>query len=101
MRLGAVTLTLPHRGLADGGVEVSIRPEAIDVRADGAGPIKGTIRKASYLGGLMEYSLDTEIGDLFVVSTAVERPWSAGTQVGIALADHGVVVIPPASAVAS
>jgi hypothetical protein len=43
----------------------------------------------------MEYSLDTDIGELFVVSTAVERPLAVGTAVGIALANHGVVVIPP------
>jgi len=95
VRLGAVTLSLPHRGLADGRVDVSIRPEAIDVRSDASGPIRGTVRKASYLGGLMEYSLATDIGDLFVVSTAVERPLAAGTAVGVSLADHGVVVIPP------
>ena len=58
-------------------------------------PIRGTVRKAAYLGGLMEYTLDTAIGDLFVVSTAVDRPLPVGTVVGVALADHGVVVIPP------
>ena len=93
--LGAVTLALPHRGLPDGSVDVSIRPEAIELRPDGNAAIQGTVRKASYLGGLMEYSLDTDIGELFVVSTAVERPLSAGTKVGVGLAGHGVVVIPP------
>ncbi len=93
----AVTLALPHRGLADGSVDVSIRPEAIDVRAEADGPIRGTVRKAAYLGGIMEYSIDSDIGELFVVSTAVERPLPAGTVVGVALADHGVVVIPPGS----
>ncbi|MEP7276845.1 MAG: ABC transporter ATP-binding protein [Betaproteobacteria bacterium] len=97
VRLGAITLALPHRGLPDGSVDVSIRPEAIDVRPGSAGPIRGTIRKASYLGGIMEYSLDTDIGDLFVISTAVERPLAAGTAVDVKLADHGVVVIPPAA----
>ena len=93
--LGNVTLSLPHRGLADGPVEVSIRPEAIELRTDGDGPLKGTLRKVAYLGGLMEYSVDSEIGDLFVISTAVDRPLAVGTAVGIALADHGVVVVPP------
>ena len=97
VRLGAVTLALPHRGLADGAVEVSIRPEAIEITAEGGAPIRGTVRKASYLGGLMEYSLDTDIGELFVVSTAVARPLAAGSAVSVALADHGVVVIPPAT----
>jgi hypothetical protein len=43
----------------------------------------------------MEYSLDTDIGELFVISTAVDRPLPAGAKVGVTLADHGVVVIPP------
>ena len=95
VKLGAVTLALPHRGLADGSVDVSIRPEAIELRPGGDAAIQGTVRKASYLGGLMEYSLDTDIGELFVVSTAVERPLAAGAKVGVTLASHGVVVIPP------
>ncbi|HYT96430.1 MAG TPA: TOBE domain-containing protein, partial [Casimicrobiaceae bacterium] len=94
--LGAVTLSLPHRGLPDGAVEVSIRPEAIEIRNSGDAPLNGHVRKVSYLGGLMEYSLDTDIGELFVISTAVERPFTAGSEVGVALANHGVVVIPPA-----
>ena len=93
--LGAVTLLLPHRGLPDGAVEVSIRPEAIELRNSGDAPLKGNVRKVAYLGGLMEYSLDTDIGELFVISTAVERPFTAGSAVGVALANHGVVVIPP------
>jgi iron(III) transport system ATP-binding protein len=95
--LGAVTLSLPHRGLPDGAVEVSIRPEAIELRNSGDAPLKGHVRKVAYLGGLMEYSLDTDIGELFVISTAVERPFTAGSDVGVALANHGVVVIPPGS----
>jgi iron(III) transport system ATP-binding protein len=95
VQLGAVTLSLPHRGLPDGPVEVSIRPEAIELRRAGDAPLEGAVRKAAYLGGLMEYSLDTDIGELFVVSIAVERPLAVGTAVGIALANHGVVVIPP------
>ena len=97
VRLGAVTLSLPHRSLPDGPVEVSIRPEAIELRRDRDAPVSGTVRKAAYLGGLMEYSLDTDIGALFVVSTAVERPFAVGSKIGVALANHGVVVIPPAT----
>ena len=65
---------------------------------EGNGALKGAVRKVAYLGGLMEYSVDSEIGDLFVISTAVDRPLAVGSAVGIALADHGVVVIPPARA---
>jgi iron(III) transport system ATP-binding protein len=97
VRLGSITLSLPHRGLADGPVDVSIRPEAIDVSANSDGAIRGTVCKSAYLGGVMEYTIDTDIGELFVVSTAVDRPLAAGTAVSVALAHHGVVVIPPAA----
>src|SRR5690349_4305567 len=49
--LGALILSLPHRGLPEGDVEVSIRPEAISLRAAGTTPLAGTVRKAAYLGG--------------------------------------------------
>jgi iron(III) transport system ATP-binding protein len=92
--LGPVTLSLPHGGAADGECEVAIRPEAIELRYNGDAPLKATVKKASYLGQLMEYTLDTPIGSLFVISTAVDRPLAVGASVGVALANHGVVVIP-------
>jgi len=93
--VGGATLHLPHRGLPDGDVDLSIRPEAITfVRPEDA-PLKATVRKASYLGGLIEYTLDSPIGELFVISVAVDHPVAVGTSVGVALARHGVVVIPP------
>jgi iron(III) transport system ATP-binding protein len=95
--VGGLTLTLPHRGLPDGDIDLSIRPEAITFTAQEGAPLKATVRKAAYLGGLMEYTLDSPIGDLFVISTAVDQPKSVGTGVGVALASHGVVVIPPAA----
>jgi iron(III) transport system ATP-binding protein len=95
--IGPVTLSLPHGGLADGECEVAIRPEAIELRHDGNAPIGAKVRKASYLGQLMEYTLDTSIGPLFVISTAVERPLEVGTSVAVALANHGVVVVPGGS----
>ena len=92
--IGPVTLLLPHGGVADGECEVAIRPEAIELRHDGDAPIGAKVQKASYLGQLMEYTLDTSIGPLFVISTAVDRPLEVGAPVSVALANHGVVVIP-------
>jgi iron(III) transport system ATP-binding protein len=93
--LGAASLSLPHRGLPEGDVELSIRPESITLQPPGATPLAGTVRKAAYLGGIMEYTVDTGIGELFAISTAVDRPHAAGDGVSIELARHGVVLIPP------
>jgi ABC-type sugar transport system ATPase subunit len=95
VRLGPVTLSLPHRGLPDGDVELSIRPESITLRPAGETPLAAIVRKAVYLGGVIEYTLDTGIGALFAVATAVEHPFAVGDTVSLELARHGVVLIPP------
>ena len=93
--LGPLTLPLPHRGLPEGDVELSIRPESITLRAPGTTPLAATVRKAAYLGGIIEYTLDTPLGALFVISTAVDRPRAVNDVVAIELAHHGIVLIPP------
>jgi iron(III) transport system ATP-binding protein len=90
--LGPLTMTLPHRGLA-GSVDVSIRPEAIELSAANGGGMPATVRKVAYIGGLMEYTIATELGDLFVISMAVDRPLTVGAPVSVTLAHHGVVPI--------
>ena len=54
------------------------------------------MRKSAYVGQLMEYTLLTAVGELFVISTAVDRPLAAGAK--LTLANHGVVVVPPGPA---
>ncbi len=96
VRVGDITLDLPHRGLPDGEVELSIRPEAILFVAADTAALVGTVRKTAYLGGLIETTIETAIGDLFAISPAVDLPLPAGSRVGVAFARHGVVTVPPA-----
>jgi len=92
--VGPMTLALPHRGLTDGEVEVSIRPEAITLSPAGKTPLAATVRKSAYLGGVIEYTLDSAIGALFAVATGAEHPHAAGETVSLEFAHHGVVLIP-------
>ena len=98
VRVGGMTLVLAHRNLPDGDVDLSIRPEAITFTPQDGAPLKATVRKAAYLGGLLEYTLDSPIGELFMIAIAVDPPLAVGTGVGVELAHHGVVVIPPSDA---
>ena len=91
--LGPLTVRLPHRNLSAGTIEVAIRPEAVEISAAGGAGLPGTVRKAAYIGGVMEYTVATELGELFVVSMAVDRPLVAGAPVAVTLASHGVVPI--------
>ena len=91
--VGGLHLTLPHPAPADGEVTLSIRPEAIALGPEASSPLVGTVRKAAYLGSVMEYTLDTALGEIFAVSSAVDAPLAAGTRVGVRFAPHGVAVI--------
>ena len=93
LALGTLTVTLPHRGLPACEVDVAIRPEAIRLDSDGGSGLRGTIRKAAYIGGLMEYTIGTDVGELFAIDMAVDRPRTIGSVVTITLANHGVVPI--------
>src|SRR6266550_1368150 len=95
--LGPLTIPLAHRGLADGEIDVAIRPEAIHLEPAGGSPLEGIVRKAAYLGYTMEYTVDTGIGALFTIDNRVDRPLAAGTTVAVAFAPHGVIAIPAAA----
>ena len=94
VRLGGLGLSLPHRGAPDGAVDVAIRPEAVRLEvSETVGGLAGTVLKAAYLGSHMEYTVDSAIGELFVVDTRVATPLPVGARVAIALDDHGVAVV--------
>ena len=94
VRIGGLEVQLEHRGAAPGPVRVAIRPESIVLRKENASPLKGKVSKAAYLGTHMEYTVEAPVGQLFVVDRDVSRPIAAGTEVSIALSDHGVALVP-------
>ena len=67
---------------------------AVVARNAGAGAgLSGIVRKQAYLGGSMEYTIESELGPLFVTSTEVDRPHAIGDSVQLELSPHGVVPI--------
>jgi iron(III) transport system ATP-binding protein len=70
-RLGAIEFELPHRGIAPGPATLAIRPHAIRLHAAPApGRMPVEIRKATYLGSHVEYTLQGATGELFAVGEA-------------------------------
>jgi iron(III) transport system ATP-binding protein len=98
VRLGAVTLDLPHRGLGPGAVRLAVRPDAIQIDENvQPGALAGTVSKASYLGTQIEYEVESPIGNLFVVQYGRKQPIAPGTPVAISFAtQRGVAIIPEA-----
>ena len=82
----------PRQPVNEGAVKVAVRPEAWHVGPPGAGLV-ARLAKAAYLGSNYEYTFETELGPIFVVSSDLSRPLDVGSDVGLRLADHGVSVV--------
>ncbi|NNU44540.1 ABC transporter ATP-binding protein [Ramlibacter montanisoli] len=93
---GAVTLgplrIAPRQPVPAGSVKVAVRPEAWHVGPPGHG-LNGRLAKLAYLGSGYEYTFETELGPVFVVSPDVGQVLSIGSDVGLQLAPHGVSVV--------
>jgi iron(III) transport system ATP-binding protein len=86
-------------------VRVAVRPEAWQVAVlAGSGAatasqppeevLPGTLRKTAYLDSFLELTVDTPLGEVFVVSPEVDQPWQLGDALLLRLGSHGVSVAP-------
>jgi len=93
VRLGPLAIR-PLRPLRPGPVKVAVRPEAWEIGTSGAAAtLAATVAKSAYLGSTHEYTLETELGSVFVVSADLSRMLGPGERVSLSLAGHGVSVV--------
>jgi iron(III) transport system ATP-binding protein len=72
---------------------VAVRPEAWMVGDAGQYGLPAKVLKATYLGGFYEYTMATEIGELFVVCPHVDRSRNAAETVSLGVHQRGVSVL--------
>jgi len=94
VQIAELSVSLPHRNLQPGSVNIAVRPESFILSTDTTTTgIAGTVDKCSYLGNHMEYSVTTNIGELFVVASDVVTTIQPKTGVKVTLANHGVTLV--------
>ena len=89
--LGPLTLQ-PRQALAAGPVQVAVRPEAWQIGPAGDG-LPARLAKRAYLGSGYEYTFDTELGSIFVVSAELGQVLEPGAPASLRLGSHGVSVV--------
>jgi iron(III) transport system ATP-binding protein len=55
--------------------------------------LPGRLVKHAYLGSVVELTLATDLGEIFVVSPDVQRRWQAGETLALGLSERGVSVV--------
>ena len=95
VNIGGIHLKLKHRGISLGEVDVGIRPQAISLNtAVNKDEISATIIKASYLGDHIEYTLESSLGELFVIDNQMEKQFDSGSTVSLTFRARGLSLIP-------
>ena len=95
VNIGGIILKLPHRGMPVGEVDLAIRPQAIILNhAIKKDDLSATILKASYLGDHIEYTLESTLGELFVIDNQMEKQFEPGSMVSLIFRKHGLSIIP-------
>jgi iron(III) transport system ATP-binding protein len=99
IQLGAYIFT-SKRAVQTGKVKLAIRPEAWHMSLPGMhaatcdrASLLAKVVRSVYLGSLYEYTVSSELGELFLVNHDVTAPFSPGQEVQLRLAEHGVSVI--------
>lgn len=94
--LDGLEVDLEHRniqGLSD-NIDIAIRPHSLHVsREQSDQSIRGRVTKSVYLGGHVEYELETALGSLFAVDHQALDAISVGEDVYINIAKKGVALV--------
>jgi iron(III) transport system ATP-binding protein len=93
--VGGATLDLQRGAARKGAVKLVVRPNAVRLhRAVSNVPhLKGRISKAAYIGKHMEYSVETSVGELFVVDEVRPDSWKMGEDVLVVFAPSQVKIL--------
>ena len=96
VRVAGIELQLTQRGLRPGPVKLSIRPESLQLRREHpqSPALSGKVTKLAYLGTHIEYNVASPSGELLIVDHSNAPPIPVGTEVWMALAEHGVTLVP-------
>ncbi|WP_376743033.1 ABC transporter ATP-binding protein [Ensifer canadensis] len=93
IRVGGLEHRLPSRDARPGPSKLAVRPNAVTLTPATGAALPGTISTAAYLGGHIEYEVETQNGLLFVVDDAIEEMLSPSTEVAIGFRNRGLALI--------
>jgi iron(III) transport system ATP-binding protein len=94
VQMGPLNFKPQHMASA-GRVKVAVRPEAWAVVSANShsGDLLARVSKSAYLGNTYEYTFETELGAIFVVSPEVETVHALGDAVALRLSGRGLSVV--------
>lgn len=78
---------------SQGPAKLAVRPGAIRICSAGKEGLKGRVLHSAYLGGHVEYEVETDVGTLFVIDYDVDHAHAATSDVTLTFKNRGIAVI--------
>ncbi len=94
IKIGELSLNLPHKGVNPGEIKLAVRPQAVNVHTEKHPGIPGKVLKSVYLGSHQEYTIETDQGEWFVLDTEMNEIHEENTEVSLDFKSRGVSIIP-------
>ena len=94
IKIGELSLNLPHKGVNPGEIKLAVRPLAVNVHEEKHPGIPGKVLKSVYLGSHQEYTIETDQGEWFVLDMEMNEIHEENTEVSLDLKTRGVSIIP-------
>ena len=91
INISGFTHHLPSRDLPIGPAKLAVMPTRLILNAKNG--MEMTVKKATYVGSRMEYTLQAEFGELFAVSENVDKPLNIEKKIIVGLDPIGPVLL--------
>jgi iron(III) transport system ATP-binding protein len=83
VRLANQDFHVPDNRLTGDAAQIVLRPHQLRLDTAGTAGISGQISYAAYLGKEIQYTVESEIGSLFVISEVSDQPFQNGDSVSV------------------
>lgn len=80
-------LSIPSDAVSKGPAQLVLRPHALKIAAPDQPGLSGEISYAAYLGKEIQYTVETVVGSLFVISPVQANPFAQGDSVSIGISE--------------
>ncbi|MCI9868875.1 ABC transporter ATP-binding protein [Rhizobium skierniewicense] len=93
IRLAGVDYSVKGRGAKPGSAKLAVRPGSIIIGAGGGNGLAGRVLHSAYLGGHIEYEVETDVGTLFIIDHAMETSMPTSSDVTLGFKNRGIALI--------
>lgn len=95
IRVVGKEFTIPSEFTMKDHAKLVLRPHLVDLsKMKTANGFGGKIAYAAYLGNQVQYTISSELGELFVISDVTEKPFVLGDSVNLDVATSNMILVP-------